>query len=71
MTVNLSEKLALQLALHKDPIVMMSQIRFKACFPSIWPVPAANSTYKDPVSGLDIIIDNNVPHDRIDITDRD
>lgn len=71
MSVNLAKKLALQLALHKDPIVIMSQIRFKSCFPGVWPVPGHSSTYHDLLSGLDIHIDNNTPHDRIDITDRD
>lgn len=71
MSINLASKLAMQLALHKDPMVIMSQIRFKACFPNIWPVPEHSSTHKDPVSGLDILIDNNIPHDRIDIVDKE
>lgn len=70
MSVNLAEKLALQLLLHSDPVIIMSQIRFKAIFPSVWPVPEHSSTYSDPISGLDILVDNNTPHNRINITDR-
>lgn len=65
--VNLAEKLALQLVGKEKPVLNMSQLMFKRIFPNVWPVPT--HWYYDELSKLDIIIDNSLPHDRIDIID--
>ena len=67
--INLAEKLAMQLALHSNPVVIMNQLMFKRVFPSLWPLPGDGTTYFDSISNLKILIDNNIPADRIDITD--
>jgi hypothetical protein len=68
-TINLAEKLALQLLLYKKPIVIMNQLMFKRVFPNIYPLPGDGATYYDPVSELNLLIDNNVPADRLDIAE--